>query len=81
LVEGKLGKDAMVEEMESLHNNETWDLVQFPSRRNPFSSKWVFNKKMNAVGQVEKFKARLVEKGYSYVEGVDFGDIFPLLQN
>jgi hypothetical protein len=30
---------------------------------------------MNAVGQVEKFKAQLVEKGYSQVEGVDFGEI------
>jgi hypothetical protein len=26
---GKLWKDAMVKEMESLHNNETWDLVNY----------------------------------------------------
>jgi hypothetical protein len=32
--EGKLWKDAMVEEMESLHKNETWDLVKLPSGRN-----------------------------------------------
>jgi hypothetical protein len=56
-VEGRLWKDAMVEEMESLHKNEMWDLVQCLSRRNPFSSKWVFKKKMNATGQVNKFKA------------------------
>jgi hypothetical protein len=36
---------------------------------------------MNAAGQVEKFKDRLVAKGYSQVEGVNFGDIFPLLKN
>jgi hypothetical protein len=41
-----------------------------------FGRKWVFKKKMNATGQVEKFKARLVVKGYSQVEGVDFGEIF-----
>jgi hypothetical protein len=31
---------------------------------------------MNVAGQVQKFKDRLVVKGYSQVEGVDFGDIF-----
>jgi hypothetical protein len=76
---GKLWKDAMVEEMESLHKNETWDLVKFPSGRNHVDRKWVFKKKINAAGQVEKFKARLVVKGYSQVEGVDFSDIFSLV--
>jgi hypothetical protein len=55
--EGRLWNDAMVKEMESLHKNETWDLVELPSGRNPIGSKWVFKKKTNAVGQVEKFKA------------------------
>ena len=62
--------------MESLHKNETCDLVKLPSGRNIVGSKWMFNKKMNVAGQVDNFKARLVAKGYSQVEGVDFGDIF-----
>jgi hypothetical protein len=66
----------MVEEMESLYKNETWDLVKLPSGRKPVGSKWVFKKKMNVVGQVEKFKARMVVKGYSQVKGVDFSEIF-----
>jgi hypothetical protein len=74
--EGKIWKDTMVEEMGSLHKNETWDLFKLPSGRNPIGGKWVFNKNMNATGQVKKFKARLVAKGYSQVEGVHFGDIF-----
>jgi hypothetical protein len=32
--------------------------------------------KLNAIGQVEKFKSRLVVKGYSQVKRVDFGEIF-----
>jgi hypothetical protein len=66
----------MVEEMESLHNNETWYLVKLPSGRNTIGRKWVFKKNMNVTGKVEKFKARLVEKCYSQVEGVEFSDIF-----
>jgi hypothetical protein len=75
LVEGKLWKDSMVEEMESLHKNETWDLVKLSNGINIVGSKWVFMNKMNVVGQVKKFKDRLVAKGYSQVKGVDFGDI------
>jgi hypothetical protein len=41
--------------------------------------KWVFNKNMNATGQVEKLTYRLVAKGYSQVEGVEFGEIFSLV--
>ena len=66
----------MVDEMASLHRNEAWDLVELPSGRKPIGSKWVFKKKMNAEGKVEKYKARLVAKRYSQVSGIDFGDIF-----
>eukprot|EP00253_Pinus_taeda_P008473 PITA_08473 len=66
----------MVDEMESLHKNEAWDLVELPVGRKPIGSKWVFKKKTNTKGKVEKYKARLVAKGYSQVSGIDFGDIF-----
>jgi hypothetical protein len=36
----------------------------------------LFKKKFNAQGKVEKYKARLVAKVYSQVEGTDFGEIF-----
>eukprot|EP00253_Pinus_taeda_P031431 PITA_31431 len=66
----------MVDEMASLHKNKAWDLVELPAGRKPIGSKLVFKKKANAEGKVEKYKARLVEKGYSQVPGIDFGDIF-----
>ena len=62
--------------MASLHKNEAWDLVEFPTRRKTISSKWVFKKKTNAEGKVEKYKTWLVAKGYSQVPGIDFGEIF-----
>ena len=51
--------------MEALDKNEVWDLVEFPNRRKPIGSKWVFKKKLNAARKVKKYKARLVAKEYS----------------
>jgi hypothetical protein len=66
----------MDEEMEALDKNEAWDLVELLTVRNCIGNKWVFKKKLNAEGKMEKYNARLVEKGYSQVEVIDFGDIF-----
>ena len=79
--DAKLWKEAMVDVMASLHKNEAWDLVELPAGRKPIGRKWVFKKKTNLEGKVEKYKARLVEKVYSQVEGIDFGEIFSLVAN
>ena len=50
--------------------------MDLSARRNPIGSKWMFKKKTSVEGKVEKYKARLVEKGYSQVPGINFGDIF-----
>eukprot|EP00253_Pinus_taeda_P014635 PITA_14635 len=55
--DGKLWKEAMVDEMASLHKNEAWDLVDLSAGRKPIGSKWVFKKKTNANRKVEKYKA------------------------
>jgi hypothetical protein len=57
---------AMAEEMESLHKNQTWDLMELPERKRKIWYKWVFKKK-EAVSKKggEKFKARLIVKSYS----------------
>eukprot|EP00253_Pinus_taeda_P009482 PITA_09482 len=43
---------------------------------NPLAANGCSEKKTNAEGKVEKYKSRLVAKGYSRVPGIDFGDIF-----
>ncbi|KAE8672931.1 hypothetical protein F3Y22_tig00111833pilonHSYRG00028 [Hibiscus syriacus] len=54
---------AMVEEMESLNHNRTWELVPLPEGKKPIGCKWVYKKKPAVTGKEgEKFKARLVTK-------------------
>jgi hypothetical protein len=44
--------------------------------RNCIGNRWVFKKNLNAKGKVDKYKAWLVAKGYSQVEGIEFGENF-----
>ncbi|XP_076894024.1 uncharacterized protein LOC143546196 [Bidens hawaiensis] len=57
--------NAMNEEMEALHRNNTWTLVDLPEGRKPIGCKWVYKIKYKSTGEIERFKARLVAKGYS----------------
>ena len=64
-------------ELDQIEKNQTWDLVPRPKDKNVIGTKWVFKNKMNEDGQVVRNKARLVCKGYSQVEGVDYEETFP----
>ena len=55
-------KKAMDEEIESLHRNQTWELIQLPKGKKTIGCKWVYAEKDNNSGV--KFKARLVAKGH-----------------
>ena len=68
--------DAMKAEIDSLHDNSVWELVQLPEGRKPVGSKWVFKVKTNADGSIERCKARLVAQGYSQKEGLDYDETF-----
>lgn len=67
---------AMREELESLMSNNTWELVDPPPGHNVVGCRWVFRKKLNAEGKVERFKARLVAQGYTQKFGSDFTEVF-----
>jgi hypothetical protein len=69
-------KQPMKDEMKALERNVTWDLVELPRERKIVGCKWVYKLKKDVDDKVERYKARLVEKGYSQKEGIDFHDIF-----
>ena len=70
-------QQAMTQEFEALHTNHTWDLVSLPSGKKAIGCKWVYKVKHKADGTVERFKARLVVKGYTQEAEVDYAETFP----
>uniref|UniRef100_A0A2N9HJ44 Integrase catalytic domain-containing protein n=1 Tax=Fagus sylvatica TaxID=28930 RepID=A0A2N9HJ44_FAGSY len=69
--------EAMVEENESLSKNKTWELTELPKGKKPIGCKWVFKKK-EAVSEKEgeRFKTRLVAKGYLQRHRIDYDEVF-----
>lgn len=67
---------AMIEEMNALDVNGTWNLVNLPSGKRAIGCKWVFTVKVNPDGSVARLKARLVAKGYAQTFEVDYSDTF-----
>jgi hypothetical protein len=66
---------AMQEELNNFTRNEVWHLVPRPNQ-NVVGTKWVFRNKQDEHGVVTRNKAQLVAKGYSQVEGLDFGETY-----
>lgn len=66
----------MQREITTLENNDTWILTDLPPGKKAIDSKWVYKIKYKPSGEVERYKAWLVAKGFMQVEGVDFHDTF-----
>lgn len=72
-------KEAMDSKIQALQSNNTWMLVLGDPSMNVMTYKWVFLQKMNDIGNVECFKARLVENGMRQVNGIDVMETFALV--
>ncbi|CAI7739660.1 unnamed protein product [Closterium sp. NIES-53] len=69
-------KKAMESELKSIEENGTWELVELPKGRKAITSKWLFKIKTDADGKIERYKSRLVAKGYQQKEKVDYKELF-----
>lgn len=67
---------AINEEMTALENMNTWKIVSLPEGKRVVGCKWVFSIKYNADGSINRYKARLVVKGYTQSYGVDYKETF-----
>jgi len=69
-------KAAMEDELTSLHQNQTWQLVPRTKDMHIIGSKWVFKTKLKSDGTLDRLKARVVTKGYHQIDGLDYTETF-----
>jgi len=69
-------KTAMEDEIQSLEDNNTWDIVNVPSDQHVLKGRWVYKVKRDAHGQVSRYKARWVVKGYKQQFDIDYDQTF-----
>ncbi|XP_019164275.1 PREDICTED: uncharacterized protein LOC109160431 [Ipomoea nil] len=69
-------REAMESEIEALVQNNTWTLTDLPKGKSQIGCRWVYKVKHKADGSIERYKVRLVVKGYTQQLGVDYIETF-----
>ena len=67
---------AMKSEIESMYENQVWNLIDPPVGSKPIECKWIYKKKTDTDGNVTVYKARLVAKGFRQIQGIDYEETF-----
>jgi hypothetical protein len=68
--------EAMQDEIKSINTNDIWDLEVIPNGVKIVDCKWVYKTKYDSKGNVERYKAQLVAKGFTQREGIDYNESF-----
>ena len=71
-----LWQAAMDDEIASILANQTYTLEPLPAGYKALPCKWVYNFKHDGQGNITRYKARLVVKGYLQREGIDYNEVF-----
>jgi len=66
----------MNKEIDALMANDTWDFVDLSIGKKAISSKWIYKVKLKSDGSLERFKARLVIRGFTQQYGIDYQEVF-----
>lgn len=62
----------MTEELNAMEANNTWTITILPANHHTIGCRWIYKVKYKADGSLDRYKARLVVKGYTQQAGIDF---------
>ncbi|SLM35049.1 gag-pol polyprotein [Lasallia pustulata] len=71
--------EAMMDKYNSLMKNKTWSFVStnnLPYGRKPLQGKWIYKIKRDGQGNITRYKARWVVRGFEQVEGIDYNETY-----
>jgi len=63
---------AVEEDLSNLERLKTWKIVELPVGKDCIDSRWIFKVKRDVNGQIARYKARLVARGFTQKEGMDY---------
>ena len=66
----------MQEEIYAIEKNNTWELTILCPGQRTIGVKWVYKIKHTTDGRIERYKARLVVKGYKKKYGIKYEEVF-----
>ena len=75
----KVWKDVMIEELDAINRNHTWELTKLPTNKKAIDMKWVFKLKLKPNGEISKHKTRLVARGFMQKAGIDYFEVYALV--
>jgi hypothetical protein len=69
----------MHKKIQALRSNDTWTLVPFHHSMNVVGNQWMYMIKHRVDGRIERYKVRLVARGFTQQEGIDYSETFILI--
>jgi len=70
----------MDQEYTALTERRTWTLIPHPRNTNIVTYRWIFTVKYKPVGTIDRYKARLVARGFTQTYGIDYKETSPVVR-